>query len=322
MNKKYGEIEVNIIKKIRKKIKKIIFKKHLIKIQKDIYEDLVNLRLNYLDIYDDDLSCDFIILSKDRAMQLHTLLSSVKDMVKNYNNIYVLYTTSNKNHFFSYEELKSIFKNIKFIHEDNFRDNVIDIVEMSTSGKIAFLCDDLFFKEKVDIHEITKYNPYLFCFSLIRGKDANVNFNRKDTLPNFIENIVETKNHLFWKWGDNSHLKDWSYPLNVGGTFYSRKEILYLLKMTNFEGPNTLEGRLQIFKKMFLPRFGVCAKSSIVGYVPCNVVSKESTVPNTGIYTADELLVKWNNGYRINYEKLYYKKYDELFYTKFQFVKR
>jgi hypothetical protein len=54
-------------------------------------------------------TCAGIVFSKDRAMQLHALLSSDFSYVKNPLPLYILYTFSNERHARSYEELKSIF---------------------------------------------------------------------------------------------------------------------------------------------------------------------------------------------------------------------
>src|SRR5258705_11456418 len=57
-----------------------------------------------------DLSCEGIVFSKDRALQLHALLSSYFLYVKNPVRLYVLYKTSNERHDRSYEELKIQFR--------------------------------------------------------------------------------------------------------------------------------------------------------------------------------------------------------------------
>jgi hypothetical protein len=298
------------------------FSHYLKKIQKESFEKIINLRLNFLTDFDNDLTSSILVLSKDRAMQLHTLLSTYQEMITNCNQIIVLYTCSDIQHSNSYKEVIDNFDNVKFVRETNFRDDVIRIFKKSENAKIAFMTDDQFFKEKIDVHELVKYNPYKYLFSMNRGVDSRVNFGGKQRLPDFIEKHFSHSEHIFWKWDSNIESEDWSYPLSVSGVYFSRLEMLELLQMIDFKGPNSLEGFLQIFLNTFSPRYGVCAKKAILGSVPCNVVSVESNVSDTGEHSSVELLTKWNAGYRIKYENFYGKKWDDLFFCKFEFVKR
>jgi len=312
----------NMIAKIRKRIRKYKFKKYIQKNQKESFENIINLRLDYLTDFDNDTTADILVLSKDRALQLHALLMTYNEMVSNCKQLTVLYTYSNKNHSISYDELKETFKHVKFVEEQDFKRDIIEIFEISKSSKIAFMTDDQFFKEKIDIHEAVKFNPYKYLFSMNRGLDSTINFNRKDKLPNFIGDYLGNNEYLFWKWYDCQDSPDWSYPLSVSGVFFSRLEMLKLLFMVDFKGPNSLESMLQGFLKTYITRYGVCAKKAILGSVPCNVVSTESNVSNTSMHSSTELLEKWQNGFQIDYKKLYQKSWDDLFYAKFEFVKR
>lgn len=313
---------MKIIYKIKKRIRKIKFKRYIQKIQKESFENIINLRLGYLKDFDNDLTADILVLSKDRAMQLHTLLSTYQEMVTNCKQLTVLYTCSCEKHSTSYDELIDMFKSVRFIKEHNFRQDIIEIFKKSKSSKIAFMTDDEFFKEKIDVHEAVKYNPYKYLFSMSRGLDSTTNFGGQQRLPDFTKKPLDSTEYLFWEWNDCMKSPDWSYPLNVSGVYFSRLEMLGLLRMIDFKGPNSLEGLLQIFLRIFLTRYGVCAKQAILGVVPCNVVSSESQCPDTGIYSSNELLEKWRNGYRINYRKLYHQKFDDLFEVKYEFVKR
>lgn len=312
---------MKIIYKIKKRIRKIKFKRYIQKIQKESFEDIINLRLDYLKDFDNDLTAEILILSKDRAMQLHTLLSTYHEMVINCQKLTVLFTCSCERHSKSYDELINTFKSVRFIKERNFKQDIIEIFKKSKSSLIAFMTDDQFFKEEFDVYEAAKYNPYKYLFTMNRGLDSTINFRGQRKLPDFTKNPLDSTEYLYWKWNDCMESPDWSYPLSVTGEFFSRLEMLELLRMIDFKGPNSLEGLLQVFLKTFLPRYGVCAKQAVLGYVPCNVVSSESNVPNTGMHSSNELLEKWENGYRIDYKKLYHQKWDDLFNVKFEFVK-
>jgi hypothetical protein len=308
--------------KIKRKIRKWRFSWFLFNIQKRIFEDIINLRLESMMKTDKDMSAELIVMSKDRAMQLHTLLATKKELVKNCNAVTVLFTTSTVAHSKSYDELKSEFPDVKFIRESDFKSDILQILQHSANSKFAFFCDDGFFKEPVDFHQITRYNPFLFCFSMNRGLDTTNNIGVVYDLPEFLDGIVTDENVLCWKWKDAVKSPDWAYPLSVGGVFFSRLEMLSLLKMIDFKGPNSLEGHLQKFINIYKSRFGLCFKSAPMGSIPANIVSSESHCSATNIYSADDLLKKWEEGYIIDYKRFYNRSWDELLYEKFEFIKR
>lgn len=313
---------MKILKKIRNRIRKLKFKWYLHKIEKGIFEDLLNLRLNYLVKSDTDLSIDMVVLSKNRAMQLHALLATKEMFTSNCNSVNVLYTTNSPEHQKSYEALKEMFPDVNFVKEVSFKPDLIQIISSSKSSKIMFMCDDGFFKEKINFHEITRYNAYLFCFSLNRGKDTTRNIGMVQKLPNFLPDIIDDEKVLCWKWEDCKESPDWAYPLSVGGVVFSRLEMLGLLKMIDFRGPNSLEGYLQNFIHVFAPRYGLCYEKAILGSIPANIVSSESNCKTLNSFTADELLAKWNDGYRIKYEDYFHRNWDDLLNADFNFVKR
>lgn len=313
---------MKILKKIRNRVRKLKFKWYLHRIEKGVFEDLLNLRLNYLVKSDTDLSIDMIVLSKDRAMQLHALLATKELFSSNCDTVSVLYTTSSSEHEKSYKTLKEMLPDVTFVKEASFNSDLNRVLSTSKSSKSVFLCDDQFFKESVDFHEIAGFNPYLFCFSLNRGKDTTRNIGMVQKLPDFLPDVIYDKKVLCWKWEDCKESPDWAYPLSVGGVVFSRLEILGLLKMIDFRGPNSLEGYLQNFIRVFAPRYGLCYEKAILGSIPANIVSSESNCKTLNTFTTDELLAKWNDGYRIKYEDYFHRNWDDLLHEKFNFVKR
>jgi len=313
---------MKLVKKIRKKIQKIKFNRYLVTIEKGIFEDLLNLRLNYLLKSDSDLNIDIIVLSKDRTIQLHALLATKEIFASNCNSVNVIYTTSSVSHSKSYDTLKKLFPYVNFIKEKAFKSDLIELLTISGSSKIMFICDDQFFKEPIDFHKIAKFNPYLFCFSLNRGIDTTRNIGIEQKLPDFLPDVIDDDNILCWRWADSKESPDWAYPLSVGGVVFSRPEMLGLLKLIDFKGPNSLEGYLQNFLRIFSPRYGLCFKNSILGSIPANIVSSESKCKTLNTYSTDELLSKWNDGYRIKYEDFFHRNWDDLLFEKFNFEKR
>jgi hypothetical protein len=135
--------------------------------------------------------------------------------------------------------------------------------------------------------------------------------------------VVQDKDKLVWVWDKAVKSPDWSYPLAVGGHFFLKKELLVMLKYIRFKAPNSLEGNLQIFKKYFFKRYGVSYTKSHLASIPINIVNSEVlTNPVMGDFSVDELLEKWEQGYRLSYEDYYHKTANEILKIDLCFVKR
>lgn len=310
--------------KIKRRIRKISFQHSVKKIERSRFEALIQMRTKSIIIEDNDLTCEAIVFSKDRAMQLHALLETYKEKAKHPFKLNILYTFSNKEHKKSYETLIENYssENIKFIVENNFRLQLLELVDTIEASKIFFLCDDQFFKEDFDVRDIAKFNSFAALPSLNRGLDTTRNIGRINDLPLFRQNIIADKEKKCWIWKENPLSPDWAYPLSVGGVIFSTKEMHLLLEMTDFKGPNSLEGNLQKYLNIFNNRYGVCYNKAVLGSIPCNLVNTEVKNKISEMYTADELLLKWNKGYRIKHEDFYGKSWDDLLTAKFEFVKR
>lgn len=318
---------MTIIKKIENRLIKYRYKFKRRKLLLFTYEKLLDLRFKNSLLIDYDYSCECILFSKDRAMQLHALLTSYYDNVKNPAPIHLIYKHTSNNHLKSYQELESIFSNrdIKFIKEKNFRNDILTIIKNMASSKIFFLADDGLFTEEFDMRDITKFNPLIGVFSMLRGLDATQlgNFVFQE-LPCFIEGVVKDDNKRCWKWENATNSPDWSYPLSVHGNIFSTAEMAILLDMLFFRAPNSLEGNLhKEYLYLFIKRYGICYTKTVLGHNPCNLVNAETinNLNNSG-YSAKYLLKKWEDGYRIKYEDLYCKSYNEILNAKFNFTKR
>jgi len=97
---------------------------------------------------------------------------------------------------------------------------------------------------------------------------------------------------------------DWNYPLSVDGHFFARREMAAMAALISFDAPNSFENQLQIFRPWFLNRYGIGYKKSKIMNIPCNRVQTE--VNNlSGNIDAAEMLAQWQQGYQIDYKKLF-----------------
>lgn len=220
------------------------------------------------------ININSIVFSKDRASQLHLLLSSLYKNAPGIFNINVLYTSSNEEFERGYEKLKEICKenfwNVNFIKEsNNFKEDVMNLLKSEYKYTTFFTDDDVLF-DAIDYETIENSlsQEDIFCFSLRLG--TNTTYCYSENQNNQIVLSGEKDNYIFWDWQKSWY--DFGYPLSVDGHIFRTKEIYKLSKPINFSSPNYFEGGLQIyedFPKKFMSSY---KKSKLVG-VPVNLVN-------------------------------------------------
>lgn len=318
---------MNLYRKVKRKINKLRYEKHLKNNSKEIYKSLLDLREASVEIIDNKIDSELIGFSKDRAIQLHAFISSYLEKVKNSSPLNILYTASTKEHEESYNQLISIFSNkaINFIKEVNFREQILFLIQNLKVNKVIFFCDDYVVTKNIDLHDITKFNPLLCVPSLMRGLDWTYcfAFQKDQELPQFIDGIIPDSDKSVWIWKEATNSPDWEYPLTVAGHLFSIKEMQIILNFIDFKAPNSLESNLQYFIDFFNTRYGICYNKTVFGSTPANLVNTEVLTNETSNdLSSSELLQKWNQGFRIKYENYYGENAVDIQNSKFDFVKR
>lgn len=254
-------------------------------------------------------TAECIVFSKDRAIQLHALLSSFVEKVTPPVPIHVLYDTSSEAHQQAYSEVERLFagRDIRFIRqsaERSFKNHLLEILFSMACDRVFFLVDDMMFTEPLDINDLLKFDPDRFVSSLRMGKNLTRCYvvQQDQPLPRFEENVVKDPDKIVWQWSQG--LLDWGYPLSVDGHFFERREVAAMAALIPFAAPNSLEDRLQVFRPLFYDRLGIGYTKSKVVNIPCNRVQNE--IPNlSGDTSPETLLDKWQQGYRIDTTRLY-----------------
>lgn len=247
-----------------------------------------------------------LVFSKDRAMQLYTFLESYFENIENYGAMIVLYNTSNDAHQKSYDELKLYFINypVLFIREVDFREQLIEEIEKINENKLILYVDDMIFTHKINYKNLKDIDCNTAVLSLSRGKDLTYSsvLLKEITLPSFVD---LDNNALQFSWNEISQFSDWTYPLGVSGYMFSSKEFLAMIKTINFRAPNSLENELQCFLPLFENRKGICYPNAISVCVHANLVQDEVLNPTQESFSAEELLIKWNEGFKIKANEYY-----------------
>ena len=249
-----------------------------------------------------------IVFSKDRAMQLHALITSYFFYTKNAAPLTVLLTCSDDSHKRAYEDLQRDFSTqpVRFVTENNFNTQLKDIIKDQEGDRLFFMTDDAIFLEHYDLHDCLEFDPFKNIFSLRMGEDLDFCFayNKPQQLPRFITEEIEGSTFNTWIWKDMEQSPDWNYPLSVDATIFLRKEILAILEHIQFNSPNSLEAGLQLYKELFLQRKGICFSKAKYVNIPCNIVQQEFKNNFIPRYSTADLRDKFLAGLRIDWKKL------------------
>jgi len=264
-----------------------------------------------------------IVFSKDRAMQLNAFIESYFDMVDNPGILYVLYTCSTEKALNSYEEIKTLNKNnnVVFVEQSEFRGDLIALIDQIKVRTIGLFVDDIVFVNKIDSQQISHIDTFRFILSLSRGKDLDfcVPLSKKMHLPTFHESVYGF--NTFY-WDEFDELNDWTFPLGISGYFYGNSELKVMLTNISFNSPNTLELGLSCYYPLFAKRIGLCTESILCPCIHANIVQTDHDNPEIGTHSVEELLEKWESGYKIDLRKFYFKKGSDVQFSSFDFIKR
>lgn len=240
---------------------------------------------------------NIIVFSKDRSMQLELFIRSFNRHVKNPNEhiINILYTYSNDAFKEGYNKLINMgYTNVNFVKENNFKLDLIKLVDASVDF-IVFFVDDIVFKNDFDFYDnqmdIFKNDNEILCRSLrlhtnlIYCYPMDLKISKR---PNFLEDNI-----FYWK-GEQG---PYGYPMSVDGHIFRTKEVLPLVKKLDYKNPNSFEG-LMVTNSLNLSKM-MCYDKSIVINNPCNIVQTNN--PNIhGDVDVNKLNDKFLDGYTIS----------------------
>lgn len=256
-----------------------------------------------------------VVFSMDRALQLHALLGSYKDKVKNPVRLTVIYRATSDRHRQSYQEVFEEYGDIieaavEQSDRSDFKTILVDVLENRDSERVVFFVDDLIFIEPVDMAAFARLgNPYVVP-SLRLGE--NIRYANTGTLPASKplfsgfpvdrETTATDGELLCWRWGLGG--LDWGYPLSVDGHVFQRAEILAFSRAIDFDSPNRFEANLQKFGFLCQCRVGVCFRKSRIVNIPYNRVQSDYENMHGDVHQ-DEMLEMFEQGYRINRNAYY-----------------
>lgn len=247
-----------------------------------------------------------VVFSKDRAMQLDATLRSFHLRCKDSHvvSITVLYAVSGNPHGRQYAELSQEYPEIRFLHESDFKQDLLSLV--GSSAYLLFLVDDnIFVKEFVvaDAANVLRAHSDVLAFSLRLGRNTVYAYahGKYQRLPEFTENDNRI---LMFDWTTSE--RDFNYPCDISSSLYRSSDLAAVVERIPCSNPNLLEGHLDANKYGFHGQSRLACFTQSVTF--CNPANKVQTVlPNnrSGMrkeYAADTLAEKFDQGLRIDVE--------------------
>ncbi|MFW6009243.1 MAG: hypothetical protein ACOCP8_08280, partial [archaeon] len=182
-----------------------------------------------------------LIFSKDRPMQLQATIDSfLYHCDNNYLvDIVVYYKATLEMTQKQYKEMANFYKNINFVKEKNFKQDIINII--SGYNYILMQVDDNIWIRTFDMQRILNiiniYKDVIgFSFRLSPSLKFHYLTGKKIQIPSY----TKINNFIKYKWIGGGH--DFGYPLEVSATLYRTSDILDIIRKNNFKNPNSFEG--------------------------------------------------------------------------------
>ena len=241
--------------------------------------------------------------SYNRPLQLWAHLESLEEFVSGLSETYIIYKADNDAYEKAYCEVKKRFPTIVFIRQSlepnnrDFKEKILFILHKSFSKYILFSVDDIFVKESIclaDCKNVLKDTAaYGFYLRLGKNIDFCYMYNKYLQQPSF---KYINKNILIWQFKNGTY--DWAYPNTLDMAMYRKKDILSILYRLHFNTPNTFERAWSRLKP--LNKYGLCFQQSKIVNVPLNSVQTDWTNKNMNYLSAEECLIYFNKGLRID----------------------
>lgn len=267
---------------------------------------------------------EFIVVSKDRAMQLDLMLRSlynkvaIKDFVIN-----VIYNAKNESHNTGYDILKDKYPKVNFIKEEkskikfsyfprywrntywylkykyykrdvtNFRDLLQITIYKSTARYVMFLVDDIIFTGNIKfdewIFQAIEKDKYNSTYSIVH----NVN---SDNVPKKLSKIGK---YYQWDYYNELSEKEWAYPFNICGKLFHIEFLKRTIPNIMYTNPPDFESNVCAYvkEKKFL-KTGYCSSKSLIVSFLINQVQSYYKNNNLNV-SLDFLNDKFISGYNI-----------------------
>lgn len=253
-----------------------------------------------------DAGIDMIVFSFDRPLQLYAALESIDRYVTGYRSLKVIYRASDDRFSEAYRSLKTTFPKVQFIQQSqnprkDFKPLLTRTLSESSSEYIIFGVDDMIIKDYVDLNlcrqMLEKTGAYGFYLRFGRHIHQCYMMQKPQAVP-----MSVSLSQGIYAWDLRKGECDWRCVNSMDMTLYRKKDIQTLFSEMKYKNPNSLE----VNWSQHPPEcpIGLYFEQSKMVNIPLNLVHL-SDCPHMNYMTTEELLVKFNQGFKIDIEPFY-----------------
>jgi hypothetical protein len=290
-------------------ILKILSNFNIVILRKNVYDEIIDQRnkvlLEIISIERQKLSkgLEGVVFSKDRPLQLYTLLETYNNLVENPVKLTVIYKASTKKYDEAYKKVFSLLRGGKtkfsFVKESqSFKVTLNSILRRIKIKNIFFLVDDIIFIRKIDLSLAASLDTKQYILSLRHSphlkRSYTSNMEQKPPKLNYSKNFIDMKEFRWF-----AEKNEWSNPYSVDGHILSLAEIYAISKFSSYSGPNSFEYVISSFNALCISKQGLCYNESKILNLPINRVQNESK-NTSGFISTNYLLKKWNENMSID----------------------
>ena len=253
---------------------------------------------------------DVIVFSYDRPLQLYALLESLYLYTTDINSVSVIYRTSANDFAQAFNTVALDFPEVIFLHQqsiDDFKTLTVQAIENSSSDYVVFAVDDNIVKDTTCLAEciewLEKTNAYGFYLKLGTHLNYCYTENKPQAVPAY-----QPVHESIYSWQFKEGEKDWNYPNTMDMTLYRKKDIIDLFRSFAYTNPNLLESSWASWwvHHGAPSNHGLFYEHSKTLNIPLNKVQTAFILNrDMDLYTPQELLEKFEAGYKIDIKPLY-----------------
>ena len=247
---------------------------------------------------------EVVLFSYDRPLQLYATLESIRRYLRGTESLTLLYRASDARFEAAYREVFAAFSEVRAIRQTSskeFKPLLEKILFDSPSEYVLFSADDLVMKDYVDLglckQMLDKTGAYGFYLRFGRNIEHSYLSGKPIALPP----SAELGNGVF-VWDLHTAEADWGAANNFEMSLYRKEDLKAYFPKISYRDPKTLleEWTLHLPKHPV----GLYFEQSKMVNLPLNA-SQSSGKPNMNYMTAEELLLKFNQGFKIDIEPLF-----------------
>jgi histo-blood group ABO system transferase len=180
-----------------------------------------------------------VVFSRNRACQLELFLRSWQQFVAGNVSPSVLWLATTAEFECGYSKLMGSQGNNRFVRQENFRKDCLNLVKASNPYTVFFV-DDMLFRREVRFDSsivMPLQADDVLCVSLRLSPKITYCYscNHPSPLPDYLKR----NDWNVWRWRGASG--DWGYPLSLDGHIFRTAELLPLMERLPWETPNQLE---------------------------------------------------------------------------------